>query len=488
MGLTWASPGPHLLPPNFPPNQRYKSFPRHGYTNLLHPLPAQPRIIVMATTPAKRKPASEDTSTSKPLSSKRKRPSTPEDYFKIRGVLQHKNGKYLVDWEDHPNTGEKYTPTWEPKKNLNKEALHDWKQTQTKQRAEEREALKRKKSKKRSNESQQSYDDTSLGLTRERLLKRRVLERSPTYDSSVVDEGENTIGASTQLHQIEQHPPTSASPRASSQIFSHNSDNWNPEGRKRSFAPETSSSEAQHEPKENGSVGQATSPELEILLSQKSFDRDEYSSISAPATQTTPPASSVPSAQAHPLVEGESSTKNIYSTQEIPHSTQNHTGDPSRGSIYRNAILELTAKSALEHTEAVTRDSLTSVPATESQPSHESYRPPPTTSTQIVTESSGETVDSKPSSPYQIPSVETISRPSEKIVPDSQGLENRETSVTTDDPADPIDAPFITTSGRVRRDQISIPEGSPIEVLPSYVCFRAWKDQHVFVDVKISRD
>lgn len=37
--------------------------------------------------------------------------------------------KYLIDWEDHPRTGEKYTPTWEPKENLTDVALADWEAT-----------------------------------------------------------------------------------------------------------------------------------------------------------------------------------------------------------------------------------------------------------------------------------------------------------------------------------------------------------------------
>ena len=34
------------------------------------------------------------------------------EYFKVRDILQEKPGQYLIDWEDHPVTGEKYTPTW----------------------------------------------------------------------------------------------------------------------------------------------------------------------------------------------------------------------------------------------------------------------------------------------------------------------------------------------------------------------------------------
>lgn len=56
-----------------------------------------------------------------------------DQYYNLRTVLDERRigrvTKYLIDWEDNPRTGEKYTPTWEPKENLTDVALADWKAT-----------------------------------------------------------------------------------------------------------------------------------------------------------------------------------------------------------------------------------------------------------------------------------------------------------------------------------------------------------------------
>jgi hypothetical protein len=47
---------------------------------------------------------------------KRRKGTSFSEYFPIRVVLDEKieNGEtsYLIDWEDNPETGESYTPTW----------------------------------------------------------------------------------------------------------------------------------------------------------------------------------------------------------------------------------------------------------------------------------------------------------------------------------------------------------------------------------------
>ena len=53
-----------------------------------------------------------------------------DEYYKVRTVLDErivrKKVEYLIDWEDNERTGQKYTPTWEPKENLTERALADW--------------------------------------------------------------------------------------------------------------------------------------------------------------------------------------------------------------------------------------------------------------------------------------------------------------------------------------------------------------------------
>ncbi|KAK4179517.1 hypothetical protein QBC36DRAFT_72655 [Triangularia setosa] len=76
--------------------------------------------------PAKRK------AKSKPPKAKHRkvtRDHTPEEEFKVRGIVGEKveSGKlyYLIDWEDSP-TGESYKETWEPSKHANQLAIDAW--------------------------------------------------------------------------------------------------------------------------------------------------------------------------------------------------------------------------------------------------------------------------------------------------------------------------------------------------------------------------
>lgn len=476
-----------------PLKKRYNFFPRHGCFFLLHHIPIYLRTLVMATTPAKRKRALEDHSTLEPPSSKQKPTRTSSDYFVIRGVLQYKNGKYLVDWEDNPDTGEKYSPTWEPKKNLNEEALQDWKETQAKQRAEKKKALKLKNSKKRVNDSQQSYDETTPASTRERPRKRpRVLESSPTSDSSVTAEVKDTSGGSTVPQKAEESAQNSTSLQASDQLGSGSSDEQQSEGKLPRLATESSSPETRHDLRAKG---------LEVQLSPKSIDHNEYTSFSAPATQTS---ATNPASPAQPFVaekevsiENEQSSSTDGLTQEIPDSTRSHIKSFSRESAPPSPAPQPLSISTVEFSEEPTQariqersqDSVTSEPTTNSRPSHENYQPAPTTLTQTTTETRPEETESGPNSLYQTSPAKVNSCSPEKLVPDSQGLEKREVLGSAENRPGTGGTQFSTTSEGLKQDQKQyIPESSPIEVLPSYLCFHAWKDQHIFVHAKIRRD
>ena len=54
-----------------------------------------------------------------------------EAEYVIRTILKERPDAYLIDWEDHAVTGEKYKPTWEPKANANKLAIDDWEAQKT---------------------------------------------------------------------------------------------------------------------------------------------------------------------------------------------------------------------------------------------------------------------------------------------------------------------------------------------------------------------
>ncbi|OHF02865.1 hypothetical protein CORC01_01966 [Colletotrichum orchidophilum] len=53
-----------------------------------------------------------------------------EEWFTIKDILQERrrnsNIEYLVDWEDNPETGERYSPTWAPSKDVTSKAIFDW--------------------------------------------------------------------------------------------------------------------------------------------------------------------------------------------------------------------------------------------------------------------------------------------------------------------------------------------------------------------------
>jgi hypothetical protein len=66
-------------------------------------------------------------------------PIDENEYYSIRTVLAErvvrKGTECLVDWEDDARTGEKFTPTWEPKENLTDAALADWEASKLAQQA-----------------------------------------------------------------------------------------------------------------------------------------------------------------------------------------------------------------------------------------------------------------------------------------------------------------------------------------------------------------
>ncbi|KAI9880921.1 MAG: hypothetical protein M1830_009989 [Pleopsidium flavum] len=67
--------------------------------------------------------------------------STQQDYYTIKSIIKEKKGRYLIDWEDDPNTGEKFKPSWEPRRHANASAIADW---ASKKKEKGRQARKRK--------------------------------------------------------------------------------------------------------------------------------------------------------------------------------------------------------------------------------------------------------------------------------------------------------------------------------------------------------
>ncbi|KAF2742189.1 hypothetical protein M011DRAFT_481892 [Sporormia fimetaria CBS 119925] len=55
-----------------------------------------------------------------------KKPRVSQKKWEVRGILAETEDKYLIDWADDEETGESYSPTWEPKRNANKACIIQW--------------------------------------------------------------------------------------------------------------------------------------------------------------------------------------------------------------------------------------------------------------------------------------------------------------------------------------------------------------------------
>jgi hypothetical protein len=51
-----------------------------------------------------------------PQKKRKRRKETSAEYYSVKDILEektvHEEIFYLIDWEDNPETGESYTPTW----------------------------------------------------------------------------------------------------------------------------------------------------------------------------------------------------------------------------------------------------------------------------------------------------------------------------------------------------------------------------------------
>lgn len=83
------------------------------------------------TTPNKRRRTLQSPA-STPASEVTDPPTQEQEVFPARRILQESARKYLVDWEDHPITGEKYPPSWEWKKDVGAGLIADWEAHQKK--------------------------------------------------------------------------------------------------------------------------------------------------------------------------------------------------------------------------------------------------------------------------------------------------------------------------------------------------------------------
>jgi hypothetical protein len=141
--------------------------------------------------------------------------------YAVRAILQQRLNsddevEYLIDWADHPITGQQYTPSWEPYENLDPSLEADWLRQQHQRRHNTSSAASPTKSSSASqslipatktasslslnsqiddsengsNQAAQSANDkwsNKLNKAHTRVRQRRVIESSPSTTSSPLD-------------------------------------------------------------------------------------------------------------------------------------------------------------------------------------------------------------------------------------------------------------------------------------------------------------
>ncbi|KAI9834560.1 MAG: hypothetical protein M1819_002936 [Sarea resinae] len=107
--------------------------------------------------------------------------SSPEEesssgpFWNARCILNERAGKFQVDWEDNEVTGEKYSPTWEPRRHLGAGLLEDWNQKKKEKREQKAQLTKARRSLTRAPKRQSNADpaeEATLARASKRLRRR----------------------------------------------------------------------------------------------------------------------------------------------------------------------------------------------------------------------------------------------------------------------------------------------------------------------------
>ncbi|PHH72857.1 hypothetical protein CDD82_5771 [Ophiocordyceps australis] len=137
------SPDARWLASHTLPRLQLRRSPRRPLPRLLHPADASRASPAASACPAAtpdRAALPKNTSMTKPRLLQRNRKPTPrksstpldqaDEWFMIRGILQEKKTRgriqYLVDWDDNPDTGKPYSPTWVPSSQVTLKAIKEW--------------------------------------------------------------------------------------------------------------------------------------------------------------------------------------------------------------------------------------------------------------------------------------------------------------------------------------------------------------------------
>ncbi|EME43472.1 hypothetical protein DOTSEDRAFT_54274 [Dothistroma septosporum NZE10] len=110
--------------------------------------------------------------------------------YKLRAIIDETKTKYLIDWEDDSETGEKYEPTWELKANANKLAKEDWNARKSPRAQKARSATPQ--TKKRGRPPKQVAESSSVP-SKKPVRPKRVIDSPPDPPDGTAKSGDDVV-------------------------------------------------------------------------------------------------------------------------------------------------------------------------------------------------------------------------------------------------------------------------------------------------------
>ncbi|ETN42435.1 uncharacterized protein HMPREF1541_01590 [Cyphellophora europaea CBS 101466] len=220
-----------------------------------------------------------------------------EGVYPARAILQEKRvgtqKQYLVDWEAHPETGEVWEPSWEPKKNVTEPLLRDWRSRNPKKSKD----LPYEPSQALPSNVTASSSTNGLGKT---LLKTRLKRSRP-----IVTDSSSDIASTHEADAAQ----TSITPSLASTTDSSADDDYGP------ISPSFEISESQHQSSLSNPA--ATPAPYTVQIPPIGFDKSEYESLKG-SSQINPGLSSPLQQSATPNSAPRSTRSQHLSIQNSP--------------------------------------------------------------------------------------------------------------------------------------------------------------------------
>lgn len=317
-----------------------------------------------------------------------------EPFYEAKAILKEEGNKYLIDWADHPTTGETYAPTWEPKRNANKLLVEDWRRRQREEKNPRQASVSTPAPALSPATAAASPTESSLAPAPQPKHKssipnrRRVIQNSspgphsapnnlpgdsslPSYDSRIVPETElrdtrPRVEPAVHITHLTDYNPSDYEHISASQVL------WNSSQTASGSSPQLQQSRPTVESSQESAVSQQR-PGGHTIPAKRLLQRPRFGSgVLIPDSQSLPGDSSyVPSTQTRSGAESQSAQ-----TQSQP-----------PGSANAPALQDSSASASAQFTNPQEDDSSVPVPETdpiEDEPSspathshHEERHPPP---------------------------------------------------------------------------------------------------------------